>query len=631
MSGIAGIFYVDGRPLDRGILDQMVQSIAHRGPDGTRAWSEDGVGLGHQMLHTTPESLREKLPLEDKGRGLVLTADARIDNRDGLVAALGLTEHPLDMVSDSELILEAYKKWGERCPERLVGDFAFAIWDRPKQTLFCARDHMGLKPFYYHRSGKCFAFASEIKALFCVPEMPRRLNEVMVADYLASSRGDKVITFYEDILRLPPAHAMVVSRDKTVVKPYWALDPSREVRLQSDEEYAEAFRELFAEAVRCRLRSAFPVGADLSGGLDSSSVVCMARKVLAEEGNTRLHTFSSIPEHVEESDESAFVDEVLAQGGFEAHKLSDERMSPLAYLEDILWYADQPPALAPHFNWGMREATHREGVRVALTGIDGDTVVDQSVGRLLELASGGRWITLAREIDAIASVSGRPRLTVLRRHVIKPYLPERALRIWQALRGIRQPVGLAPTVIRPEFAQEVGLPERLATQRPRPPERVGMSRENHWGNLLSGVWPYAFETNNKICSAFSVDDAHPFFDRRLVEFCLGVPSEQKLTQGYARMIMRRGMAGILPEKVRWRTSKGDYSHTFSYGLLTHDRKILEQAIVRDSHLIDRYVDTGKLRRIYDRFLVEKSAFDATFLVSAVYLIAWLRQEADLAG
>jgi asparagine synthase (glutamine-hydrolysing) len=110
-----------------------------------------------------------------------------------------------------------------------------------------------------------------------------------------------------------------------------------------------------------------------------------------------------------------------------------------------------------------------------------------------------------------------------------------------------------------------------------------------------------------------------------------VPSEQKLTQGYARMIMRRGLAGILPEKVRWRTSKGNYSHTFAFGLLTYDRKILEEAIVRDSHLIDRYVDTSELRRIYDRFLLEESAFDANFLVRAVYLIAWLRQEADLAG
>jgi asparagine synthase (glutamine-hydrolysing) len=355
----------------------------------------------------------------------------------------------------------------------------------------------------------------------------------------------------------------------------------------------------------------------------------MARKVLAEEGKTGLHTFSSIPEHVAESDESAIVDAVLAQGGVEAHKLSDERMSPLAYLEDILWHADQPPVLPPHFNWGMREATHREGVRVALTGIDGDTVVDQSVGRLLELARGGRWITLAREVDAIARVSNRPRQLVLRRHVVKPFFSERMLRVWQSLRGIRQPIGLAPTVIRPEFAQEVGLPERLATQRPSPPEKVRMSQENHWGNLLSGVWPYAFETNNKICAAFSVDDTHPFFDRRLVEFCLGVPSEQKLTQGYARMIMRRGMAGILPEKVRWRTSKGNYSYTFSYGLLKHDRKILEQTIMRDSHLIGRYVDTGELRRIYERFLVESSAIDAQFLVSAVYLITWLRQEADL--
>ncbi|MDQ3661541.1 MAG: asparagine synthetase B, partial [Actinomycetota bacterium] len=138
MSAIVGVFHPDGRMVDRGTVGKMLESIAHRGPDGSGEWTEGSVGLGHRMLHTTPESLHEKLPLAK--RNFVITADARIDNREELLKALGFTDGPNKKVSDSELILGAYERWGERCPERLLGDFAFVVWDMRRRTVFCARD-----------------------------------------------------------------------------------------------------------------------------------------------------------------------------------------------------------------------------------------------------------------------------------------------------------------------------------------------------------------------------------------------------------------------------------------------------------------------------------------------------------
>ena len=625
MSGIVGIFCRDGEPVDRGILDRMSDSIAHRGPDGVGGYSEGGIALGHRMFHTTPESLKEKLPLTDGSGDLVLTADARIDNRDELFAALGLVNRPRDEVADSELILAAYKKWGERCPERLLGDFAFAIWDSRNQQLFCARDHMGLKPFYYHRSGRIFAFASEIKALLSVPEVPKRLNEVAVADHLAGNAEDKVVTFYRDVFRLPPAHSLTVNREKVVIRKYWALDPSYELRFSSNGEYAEAFYELFAEVVRCRLRSAFPVGSDLSGGLDSSSVTCMARELLPEEEGSRLHTFSSIPEHVAESDESVYVNAVLARGGFEAHKLADERMSPLSNLENLLRCVDQPPFLTgAAFNWGMRSAAWERGVRVVLTGLDGDTVIDETFTRLLDLANRGRWIALASEIDAISRMRGRTRWNLLRNLVIKPLVPEPMVRSWRVLHGARRARQQGDLVIRPEFAREVGLQERTQVQKLGSFKGLSLSRENHWRNLVSGLWPRSFELHNSISAAFPVEDCHPFFDRRLVEFSLALPSEQKLDQGYGRVIMRRALADVVPEKVRWRSDKGNYTHTFNYALLAYDRRILEDAFTKDLHCIDEYADTTQLLRMYHRWLAGDSS-DGGFLVRIVYLTSWLRR------
>ena len=211
MSGIAGVYYLDGRTVDSADLERMVDILAHRGPDGAAVWCEGSAGLGHRMLHTTPESLHEELPLVSAYGDLALTADARIDNRGELLSALRI-DRPHEEVCDSELIIEAYKKWGERCPERLLGDFAFAIWDGRNRRLFCARDHMGVKPFYYYRSYRLFAFASEIKALLCLPDVPHKLNEVQIADYLLDNYyEDKAVTFYEGILRLPPAHVTSVS------------------------------------------------------------------------------------------------------------------------------------------------------------------------------------------------------------------------------------------------------------------------------------------------------------------------------------------------------------------------------------------------------------------------------------
>ena len=388
MSGIIAVYHLDGRPVCRENLVHMNSILAHRGPDGADTWSEEVVGLGHRMLWTTPESLHERLPVVNANGDIVLTADARIDNRDELIAAVGFSEDPTERISDSALILAAYQKWGERCPERLLGDFAFVIWDRRQQTLFCARDHFGVKPlYYYYRPGHLFACASEIKALLCLPKVPRQLNEVQVADYLAGIVEDKATTFYQNILRLPPAHSATVSPQGMRLHRYWALDPTSELRLGSDEEYAAAYREMFTEAVRCRLRSAFPRGSHLSGGLDSSSVTCVARKLSQQTDTPRWHTFSNIFEEVPQCDERPFINAVLAQGGYIPHYIHADRSSPLMDLERVFWHQEEPAIGPNHFlPWQLNQAASHAGVRVVLDGFDGDTTVSHGAARLTELA-----------------------------------------------------------------------------------------------------------------------------------------------------------------------------------------------------------------------------------------------------
>jgi len=635
MSGIVGIYHLDGRPVDPLDLGRMVEILAHRGPDGADVWCKESVGLGHRMLRTTPESLQEKLPLANQTGDLVITADARIDNRDELIRALDMTDHPPMEIADSQLILAAYEKWGERCPEHLLGDFAFVIWDGHRQVLFCARDHFGVKPLYYYLSNQVFAFASEIKALLCLPEVPRRLNEVRVADHLARIFEDKAITFYQDIFRLPAAHSIGVGRGETQVRSYWSLDPSREVRLSSDEEYAEAFREILTEAVRCRLRSAFPVGSALSGGLDSSSIACVARNLLVTEGNGRLHTFSAIFPDLPEAelpkiDERHYIDVVLSTGEFKPHYIQAGRLSPLGDLDRVLWHQDEA-FLAPnlYMHWALYGAAHQQKVRIFLDGLDGDTTVSHGLSYLAELTRAGQWRTLVAEATALSKRSSaflKPRRIVWR-YGLRPLIPESAVRVWRLLQGRPRSTQVADKAINPVLAERVGLAERAQTLLGNGAGPPHTARARHWHSLIAGLIPYTLELADKAAAAFSLEARYPFFDRRLVEFCLALPPEQKLHQGWSRVVMRRAMAGILPEEVQWRFHKANLSPNFKHRLLDCEQRMLDEVILHEPQIIQEYVDVPALRAAYHRYRSHpmQAEEDSLTVYGAVILALWLQR------
>jgi asparagine synthase (glutamine-hydrolysing) len=460
---------------------------------------------------------------------------------------------------------------------------------------------------------------------------------VKVADHLVGMFEDRAITFYRDIYRLPAAHSMVVSREETRVRPYWSLDPARELRLRSNEEYAEGFRELFTKVVRCRLRSAFAVGSMLSGGLDSSSIVCTARNLLAEEGDRRLHTFSAIFPSLPETDlrridERPFIAAVLAMGGVEPHYVHADRLSPLVDLDRVLWYEDEA-VLAPnlYIHWALYRAAHHEDVRVLLDGIDGDTTVSHGLEYLADLTRRGKWKTLVMEATALSRNSNssfRPR-RIIWQYGLKPLLPEPTLQIRRLLGGRPLPMGAAKTVINPVFARRIGLAERAQTLRKNGSRPARNARGVHWRGLTSGLVPAALEMADRAAAAFSLEPRYPFFDRRLMEFCLALPPDQKLHQGWTRAVMRRAMANILPHEVQWRIGKADLSPNFQRRLLDFDRKLLDKVILRNPRVIEEYADVAALREAYHRYTSQPTGEDAVLVYSAVILALWLCQ-ADLA-
>ncbi len=640
MSAIAGVYLTDGREVDRRDLERMTEILAHRGPDGSAIWNTGSIGLVHRMLWTTPESLREHLPRVSPDGNLVVTVDARLDNRDELISRLGLSVTVAD-VTDSELILRAYERWGEDCPTYLLGDFAFAIWDARRRHLYCARDHFGVKPFcYYSRSGHALVFASEIKALRCVSEVPSRLNELAVADHLVPQYFDATNTYYRDIVRLPPAHYLVITPEGTRLQRYWSLDPSRELRLGSDDEYAQGFRHLFTEAVRCRMRSAFPVGSMLSGGMDSSSITCVARSLhAANNGAHGWPTFSAVHDVVTQCDESRYIDAVLAKGAYEPSFFQADHVSPLVDLDKVLWHEDQPLVGGNlYLDWGLYRFARERGVRVLLDGFDGDTTVSHGLGFLVELANSDRWLRLASEVVPYARKIGEPWANVLWswfwNYELDPFTANtrgvRRVRRWAASRlsstradGVTEAGFDWLAIFNADFAGRVDIAGRRNALEGTlaPTERAA-----HYRRLNDAGMPTVLEVLDRAASAFALELRFPFWDRRLAEFCLSLPPEQKIRRGWTRMVLRRAMDGLLPPLIQWRGAKTNHHAGFERGMLTFERERLNDAVYKDSDVVAPYVDVAILREQFSRSL-SRVRTDSNFNVvwQVISLALWLRR------
>jgi asparagine synthase (glutamine-hydrolysing) len=640
MSAIAALYYLDGQPVESADLQRLKACLKHRGLDGEGEWSEGELGLVHQMLWTTPESLNERLPLLNAAGNLVISADARLDNREELSRALNLNQRQESEIGDSQLILAAYEKWGENCPEKLLGDFVFAIVNLQNRSLFCARDHFGIKHFYYYYNAhRLFALASEIKALLSLAEVPQELNELAVADHLLPVYADKVQTFYKDIFRLPAGHCLTVSPRGMTLRRYYHPDLDYELKLGSNEEYAEAFREVFTRAVDSRLRSAFPIASMLSGGLDSSSISCVAADLLAQAGRSPLLTFSGIwPSMAEldaKSDERRYMKAAIAKGGFATNYVQADLLSPLTDWQKMLWHFDGALS-APnmYLDWAIFKAANQQGARVLLGGTDGDTTVSYGYEDLSEYARRGRWVKLLREARALCRQMprrGHRMKKLVWDESLKPLIPETARRGWRMLRG-RPATNQSPKTywrnrpINPAFSSRIDLQQRFRDLQNRSFPVKAKSREEHWHSINYGQWSYILETFEKGAAAFSVETRYPFFDRRLIEFCLALPPGQKLQNGWTRSILRRAMTGILPPEIQWRQDKGSLSIGVMVNLLKRERETLEGSLVQETALIRDYIDLPSLKALYEKYKENPMRHeDNSFtLILIVNLSLWLQ-------
>lgn len=642
MSAIAAVYNLDGRPIDSDSLSRMSIVLGHRGSDRHASINLENVALLHRMRFTTPESLIERLPSNDSSGSVFITCDARIDNREELASQLSQHVSSSTRITDSQLILAAYNKWGVDCLPRLLGDFVFVIWNARTRELLAARDPLGVKHFYYYfKANKLFALASEAKALFELEAVERRLNESFLGDYLVLNSEDKESTFFKDIKRLPSTHALLVNSNGIKVWQYW-FPSSKELNFKSHTEYQDAFREKLQESVNVRLRSAYPVGSFLSGGLDSSAIVCLASRKLERDQKPPLKTFSAVFPTVAtvdaRIDELQYVQSVLNATRCEAHFIEADRGNPLQFLEEIFWHTENPGgATSAYMDCQVFKAAHDSGTRVLLSGIDGDSTVGYGYEDFRRMAERRMYWRLFRDASALS------RNMPARKHNfkrsfwnkgIKEAIPSPLLTLWRFAR-LRRPESKKKSTIR--FPLHFAAVKSSVKERLQIEDRSNFylsksfpSHESlpelHWRGLTSGHFSSVLENLEKISASFGIEVRYPFFDRRLIEFCIALPPGQRTYRGWTRSIFRHAMKGILPDDVRWRVTKSNIGSGVKVNLLKYGYSQIDDAINVNTRALERYVDLDILRKAFCDYRASPLDRDreTMLILSHVHLSNWLR-------
>lgn len=602
MSGILGVVNWTGEPAGGEVLGSMATAGAHRGPDGREFWREGKVGLGFLALRLTPESGREIQPLVEGD--LAVVADARIDNRGDLIPRLrsrgelegGRLDHGTDLPSDGALILAAYRVWGPECAVHLEGEFAFAVWDSGEERLVAARDPMGMRPLYFREEPGRILFASEVKQILALPDVPRRLFEPALLAHIAGPYGRPEWSFFQGIAQLEPGHTLTATHGACRVRRSWAVDPEARIRYRRDEEYGEHFRALFQEAVACRIRSRRPVGLLLSGGVDSSSIASMAGWLM-ERGESSVPGFRAYCwafDELREGDERGISDVILDRYGLPSTNVPGDGEWPLQG-----YPADGPDADDPHI-WPYQGLQDRsldrakaEGMGTVLTGDRGDELVGDWVHDHPGLFLAGRWGLLGRELRALGGSPWRG----LKRQVLRPLLKP----------GGTSRTALLPLApwIPPEAAARWGLEElaRRTPEGPRFDSRFdGGARQQRYDRIFSFPGMRIALSSERRRAARGLGFADPWSDARIARFVLAIPQWRVNLISEPKRLARQALRGVVPEEVRMRTGKTIPHRLFNRGFMERSRETVRDLMRNPMAEELGLVDGEELRRVYEGFL-----------------------------
>lgn len=592
MSALGGFFSRTGAPLDRWSLHLLADSLESLGPDGCDLKLAPPVALIFRPFHTDRDSRRTPQTVA-AADGRLLTWNGRLDNREELARDLAEIAPPGER--DADLVLAACREWGVDALARLIGDFALALWDPAERSLVLACDPFSIRPLYYHASRDFVVWASRARAVLRAAGLPSDVDEEFVAGFLTSSEPSSHSPF-RSVQMLPPGHLLRIRGEEIRLIRYWRPDPQREIRYRSDREYEDHFRDVFRRAVACRMRAEGPVHADLSGGLDSSSIVCVGDEILAagQAETPELRTVSWVYDEAVTSDERRFIRVVEEKRGRSGLYLREED-HPMLSAVPSSFQPDYPHGQLAYLARNDALATHmgKTGSRVLLRGFAGDQVFWAGVARspleLADLITQGRFLQLVSSCHRWARALRSPFVETLWRGGVQPLLP-------RSLQARTQTRYRLDNWFEPSFVERMHLRDRVlgvaddaGFRLPSSKYKYGLIREA----CRDVGWEFFATTG-------CVEMRFPFLDRRVVDFSLSIDLEQLLRPNETRSVMRRALCQTLPEEIRLRRSKAGPDEALYRALVKRGgwlSETLSAPQVAEHRFVDRKVFTETLQRV----------------------------------
>lgn len=581
-------------------------------------------------------------PLLVRG-GLMIVCDSELHDRDRLGKEVGAHAPAAPDASDAEWLLAAYRTWGTDCASRLIGEFAFAIWDAEKERLFCATDPMRRRVLYRHVEGARLSFASSPQALLAFPWVNRTLNELAMAEFLAASVysiDQGTTTFYQGIDQLPGATSLCFDRNGATLREYWSPEAIAETTLD-DEACVAEYRRLLIQAVDRHMASGRRFGVMLSGGFDSTAVACIAAQRLAGQGRRLIAITAALPgDRAGQARDARRHAENVARflPNIDLHVITLEDEDVVAQPQDEFDVLHRPSGGFERRFASVAAHAARLGVDVLLTGFGGDQAATaRGAGYCAEMLRRGQWRNLVGECVARGRELGCSPWRVFLSQGLMPLIPEP---LWRRYRTIRlgKPLALAIGTCRAEYAVEAGAMERLeetplAAWRPKPTIRA-QSRFGLRYIMRSG----SITPMDRLALAMGVRLRHPMFDRDLIEFGLSLPPQQHVRNGRRRHIMRRAGAGLLPPETLSRADGGAEGADSVMPDFLERMKLATPAMMAELDALERdpgvsrRVDFPKLRELIDRFSAAKPSRrarqDAQFALrayNAAHFISWFER------
>jgi asparagine synthase (glutamine-hydrolysing) len=569
MGGIAGIVRFDGGPVDSMAVERMATALAHRGPDGLSAWTDHSAALVYAKLATSREAVRERQPIVADDGPVALVMHGRLDWPQNVRRELQDVGARTDVESDAELVLAAYRRWGEACVAHLEGDFAFVVWDARRRAVYAVRDRLGIKPLYYAITERELLFASEITALLASCLIRRVQNEGMLAEYLAGEWLTREETLWSGVRRLPAAHALVMDTRGARRTRYWLPRFGGRRARTSDQEHVERYKHLLFEQVRCRTRSHQLIGCELSGGLDSSAVLAVAAE-LRRQG--RLDA-PSLQAYTLDFSGDAQADEVdFARAAAEYAGVPCTAVLPSR--PPVAWFVSQartgaPPDFPNAVMFGdLRRRFVADGGRVLLTGEGGDQWLGGDQSAIADELYHGHWRAAARLARAeIAATGWRSGVRHMARRGLRPLLgemPAPVRSVIQASRRLRRPARPEPAYWLAPRLQRLLADRRFERDRQQRAWRSSMApaQASLFATLEDAQSAMITESVERLASANGVELRHPFDNAAMVQWAFDAPERLRSAAGARKIVHVEAMRGLLPDVVRLRYNKAEFSSVF---------------------------------------------------------------------